>query len=122
MGLAYTAVFFVAVGVMYVHSLLTSTGSTPPLFAGAPQVPELAWVRPNTGDSDQSVESMIARVPEEHRATFVSTWHQVNSSIDNLQTFIESHPEDPFAPQQLMNAFQQREHLRETLVGREDFQ
>jgi len=121
MGMAYTTVFLVAVGVMYLNSRISNPGGAPPLVATAPQVPEMAWVRPNTAASDKSMQELIDRVPEEHRATFVSNWNQVNSSIQNLQTFIEAHPDDPFAPPQLMNAFQQREYLMQSLVGREEF-
>jgi hypothetical protein len=120
MGLAYAAVFFVAVGMMYMQNRM-SNPSAPPLVAVTAEVPDLAWVRPDTSDSDRAMEALLAKVPEEHRATFLSNWNQVNSSIQNLQTFIEAHPEDPFARPQLLNAFQQREHLRETLVRWEQF-
>jgi hypothetical protein len=120
MGLAYSAVFFVALGVMYMQSRL-SDPSAPPLVAVTPDVPEMAWVRPDTSDSDQSVQELLAKVPVEHRATFLANWNQVNSSIQNLQTFVETHPDDPFARPQLLNAFQQRERLRETLVRWEEF-
>ena len=120
MGLAYTAVFFVAVGVMYMQSRL-SDPSTPPLLAVTAEVPDMAWVRPDTSESDQSMQELLAKVPAEHRATFLLNWNQVNSSIRNLQTFIEANPDDPFVRPQLMNAFQQREHLRETLVRWEEF-
>ena len=119
MGLAYTAVFCVAAGVMYLNSLISNPGATPPMVGLAHEVPEIAWVRPDTAASDKSTQELIARVPEEHRATFVSNWNQVNTSIQNLQTFIETHPDDPFATPQLMNAFQQKEYLRQSLVGRE---
>ena len=120
MGLAYTAVFFVAVGAMYMQSRI-SDPSAPPLVAVTAEVPDMAWVRPDTSDSDQSMQELLARVPAEQRATFLTNWNQVNSSIQNLQTFVEAHPEDPFARPQLMNAFRQREHLRETLVRWEEF-
>jgi hypothetical protein len=120
MGLAYAAVFFVAVGVMYMQSRM-SNPSAPPLVAVTAEVPDMAWVRPDTSDSDQNLQALLAKVPEEQRATMLTNWNQVNSSIQNLQTFIEANPDDPFAPPQLMNAFQQRERLRETLVRWEEF-
>jgi hypothetical protein len=120
MGMAYAAVFFVAVGVMYMQSRVSSP-SSPPLVAVTADVPDMAWVRPDTTESDQAMEALLAKVPEEQRATFLTNWNQVNSSIQSLQSFIEAHPEDPFARPQLMNAFQQREHLRETLVRWEQF-
>lgn len=115
MGLAYTAVFFVAVGVMYMHSLLTNPAA-PPLIVTSPQVPEMAMAKAATSEQDQEVQALLAKVPEEHRATFVANWNQVNASIENLSSFVDNHPDDPFARQQLMNAFQQKEHLRETIV------
>ena len=121
MGLAYAAVFFVGVGVMYLNSLLSSPAAPPILVVTAP-VPEMALARAGTAGQDKDVEALIAKVPEEHRATFFSNWNQVNSSIQNLQTFIETHPDDPFATPQLRNAFQQREYLRQSLVGREELQ
>lgn len=120
MGLAYTAVFFMAVGVMYMHSLLSSP-AVPPLLVTTPQVPEMALTKTDTAAQDKEVQALFAKVPEEHRATIVSNWNQVNSSIENLSSFLDTHPDDPFARDQLMNAFQQKEHLRETLVRWEEF-
>ncbi|MBI3933932.1 MAG: anti-sigma factor [Acidobacteria bacterium] len=121
MGLAYAAVFFVAVGVMYLHSLVFDPGAAPPMLVLDSPAPEMLFVRPDTTSRDETVREMVARVPEEHRATFVSNWDQVNSSIQNLQTFVETHPDDPFGRQQLRNAFQLKEHLWETLVRWEEF-
>jgi hypothetical protein len=113
MGLAYSAVFFVAVGVMYMHSLLSNPAS--------PQVPEMALAKATTSEQDEQVQALLAKVPEEHRETFVTNWNQVNASIENLSSFVDTHPDDPFARQQLMDAFQQKEHLRETIVRWEAF-
>ena len=120
MGLAYTAVFFVAVGVMYMHSLLSGPAA-PPLLVTMPQVPEMALAKADTAEQDKEVQALLAKVPKEHRATIVTNWNQVNSSIENLSSFVDTHPDDPFARHQLMNAFQQKEHLRETLVRWEQF-
>ena len=120
MGLAYAAVFFVGVGVMYLNSLLSGPAAPPILVVTAP-VPEMALARAGTAGQDKDVEALIAKVPEDHRATLFSNWNQVNSSIENLSNFVDLHPEDPFARHQLMNAYQQKEHLRETLVRWEEF-
>ena len=120
MGVAYAAVFFFAVGVMYLHTVVSNPGA-PPMLATAPQVPEITLPATQNPERDQSVAELIAKVPEEHRATFVSNWNQVNSSIDHLSEFVGTHPDDPFGRQQLMNAFQQRERLWETLVRWEEF-
>ena len=120
MGLAYAAVFFVGVGVMYLNSLLSGPAAPPILVVTAP-VPEMALARAGTAGQDKDVEALIAKVPEDHRAALFSNWNQVNSSIENLSNFVDLHPEDPFARHQLMNAYQQKEHLRETLVRWEEF-
>jgi hypothetical protein len=119
MGLAYTAVFFIAVGVMYVHSLFYA--QAPPIVAVPPPVPEMAYARPDTSARDKAVEELLAKVPADRREVFVSNWNQVNSSIQNWQNFEEQHPDDPFAPQQLMNARQQKEQLWENLVRWDEF-
>lgn len=119
MGLAYTSVFFIAVGVMYLHSLFNPQAL--PTLARTPAVPEIAYVRPDTSARDKTVEEMLAKIPEDHREIFVSNWNQVNSSIENWQNFADQHPDDPFAPQQLMNARQQKELLWENLVKWNEF-
>ena len=121
MGLAYTAVFFVAVGVMYMYTRTTSPGPQPPTLAVTAPVPEMAWMRPDTAAQDQKVGELLARIPEERRETFVSNWNQVNSSIESLQSFVEANPDDPFATELLKNSLQQKEYLRGTLVGWEGF-
>ncbi|HWP84339.1 MAG TPA: hypothetical protein VNN17_04075 [Terriglobia bacterium] len=119
MGLAYAAVFFLAVGAMYLHSIL-STPAAPPLVVTAPQVPPVV-VAQETAETDADVQALLQKMPEEHRSTFVATWNQVNSSIENLSNFVQTHPDDPFALYQLQNAFQQKERLRETLARWEEF-
>lgn len=121
MALAYAGVFFLALGVVYFYSQSTSSGPQPPTLVVTAPVPDIAWTRPNTAESDRNVEEMLARIPEEHRATFVSNWNRVNSSIRDWQSYLETHPDDPFAGRQLLNSLQQREFLRQTLVGREEF-
>ena len=121
MGLAYAAVFFIAVGVVYMYNEATHNGSQPPMVVATPTVPETAWVRPNTAAQDQNVDALLAKMPEEQRETFVSNWNQVNSSIESLQTFVEANPTDPFAAEMLKNSLQQKEYLRGTLVGWEGF-
>jgi hypothetical protein len=120
MGLAYAAVFLVAVGVMYLHSLLQAPVA-PPMLAGAPEVPAGALERVASAASDENVMELAQRVPPEHREVFVSSWNQVNSSIQQMNDFLQEHPDDPFVPMQLRDAIHQREHLRETLVRWEQF-
>jgi len=120
MGLAYAAVFLVAVGVMYLHSLL-QVPAAPPMLAGAPEVPAAALERAASAASNEDVTELAQRVPPEHREVFVSSWNQVNSSIQQMNDFLQEHPDDPSVPMQLRDAIHQREHLRETLVRWEQF-
>jgi hypothetical protein len=123
-GLAYASVFLMAAGVMYLHSLMQSP-EAPAMVAGTPAVPEAAWtqamVDPVASPTEQDVQDLAQRVSEEHRATFVSTWNQMNSSVQQLSDFLQAHPDDPFLRSQLMNAVQQRKHLWETYVRWEEF-
>ncbi len=115
MGLAYAAVFLIAVAVMYLHNLL-QVPAAPPLLAVAPAVPAAALERAASSSSDQDVTELAQRVPPEHRAVFVSSWNQVNSSIDQWNDFLDANPGDPFAREGLINSYQQKEFLRETMV------
>jgi hypothetical protein len=114
---AYGAVFVVAVGVMYVQSLLTNPAA-PPMLAVSPRVPETAFIQTQR---DPNIEELVQKLPPERRATFVSNWNQVNSSIDAWNDFLRENPGDSLARDARMNAVQQREHLREGLVRWEEF-
>jgi hypothetical protein len=114
MGLAYSAVFLIALGVVYFYNQATYPGDQPPL-TGTPAVPSIITQAPQPGDDD--VDEVLARMPEEQRATFVSNWNQLNSSIENLQEFVEANPQDPYAAGMLKNSLEQREYLKATLVG-----
>jgi hypothetical protein len=116
-ALASGAVFSLALGVMYVHSLFNA--QAPPILSVAHKVPELMPV--DTSDRDKTVTAMVAKLPEDHREVFVSNWNQVNASINNWQAFADQHPDDTFAPQQLMNARQQKEQLWENLLRWDEF-
>jgi hypothetical protein len=118
---AYGAVFALAVGVMYLHSVLTSPGELPPTLAVSPQVPEVTFASPALSVSDQDFQALIQKVPREHRATFVSSWNQVNSSIDQWDNFLEENPGDPLARDARMDAIQQGKHLLERMVRWEQF-
>jgi len=113
-------VFVVAVGVMYVQSLLTNPAA-PPTLAVTPQVPEMTLTSSVPSERDRDVQELVQKVPLEHRATFVSNWNHVNSSIDAWDNFLRENPGDPLARDARMNAVQQREHLWERLVKWEEF-
>jgi hypothetical protein len=102
---------------MYVQSLLTNPAA-PPMLAVSPRVPETAFIQTQR---DPNIEELVQKLPPERRATFVSNWNQVNSSIDAWNDFLRENPGDSLARDARMNAVQQREHLREGLVRWEEF-
>ena len=130
MGMAYAAMFMVAAGVMYVHSLFTGAGAPPVIAARAlpPAIPMRDAVttasEPNPAlalakeAEDQmaatDVNEMVQRVPEEHRATFVSSWNRENESIQQLVGVVQEFPDDPFLQMQLRNALVRQRMLQET--------
>ncbi len=120
MGLAYAAVFLLAVGVMYMQSLLTGPGG-PPTLVAAPEVPILALERIPAAVASENLDDLMQRVPVRQREIFVDNWRQVDTSIRELNNFVRENPQDSFAVDQLMRAIQQRELLRETFVRWEEF-
>jgi hypothetical protein len=105
MGFSYAAVFVVALGVVYVYSILAPRVPPPPLPA-APNPP---------------FAQLFEKVPPKQRAVYVDNLQQVDSSIQQLQTFLAAHPEDPFAREQLFTTYQQKSRLWEDMVRWEDF-
>ena len=61
-----------------------------------------------------NVGDMMQHVPEEHRATFVSSMNQENESIQQLVDMAEDFPDDPFLQMQLRNAMIRQRMLQET--------
>jgi hypothetical protein len=111
---AYAAVFVLTTLGVYVASQIANPAA-PPIVAVRPEVPAIASQRPDPNVTED-VQALIAKVPEDHREIFVNNWNQVNTSIHTLSDYTDSHPEDPLARSQLMNAFQQRDLLWDTLV------
>ena len=105
MGMAYAAVFLMALGVVYVYSILSPPFSAPAL----PPPPNPPFAQ------------LFEKVPPEKRAVYVTNLNQVDSSIQQLSTFLAAHPEDPFARQELFNTYQQKSRLWEALVQWEEF-
>ena len=105
MGLAYAAVFFVALGVVRVYSIFAVPVSTPPL----PPAPNPPFAQ------------LFEKVPPEKRAVYVSNLNQVDSSIQQLRTFLAVHPDDPFARRELFTTYQQKSRLWEALVKWQEF-
>ena len=105
MGMAYAAVFLVALGVVYVYSILSPPIPAPPLPA-APNPP---------------FAQLFEKVPPEKRAVYATNLDQVDSSIQQLSTFLAAHPEDSFARQALFNTYQQKSRLWEAMVQWQEF-
>lgn len=105
MGLAYGSVFAVALGIVYVYSILAPPVAPPPL----PQAPNPPFAQ------------LFEKVPPEKRAIYVNNLNQVDDSIQQLQLFLASHPEDPFAREELFTTYQQKSRLWEDLVQWQGF-
>lgn len=119
MGLAYASVFVAALGVVQLYSLLTQ--GVPPL-ASPPPVPMAAVkTAPGSAERDQALRQLLEKIAPEKRAAYETGLDGVNSSIEQLEIFVETHPEDPFARSQLFNAYQQKERLWESAVRWEEF-
>ena len=111
---AYAAVFLLALGVVYLqHNVFTN--------ASAPQKTAVAVANVPTPAGDEAFRQLVDKIPAEKRATYVTQFDRVNSSIEQLTTFAQEHPEDPFAQGQLFNAYEHRERLWETMVKWEEF-
>jgi len=104
MGFSYAAVFAVALGVVYVYSILSPPVPRPSI----PQAPNPPFAQ------------LFEKVPPKQREIYVSNLNQVNSSIQQLQTFLAQHPEDPFARQELFTTYQQKSRLWEDMVRWQD--
>ena len=105
MGFAYAAVFGVAVGVVYVYSIISPRIPPPPIVA--PASPPFA--------------QLLEKVPPEKRDTYVTNLNEVESSIQQLNTFLAAHPEDPFARRALFDSYQQKSRLWEAMVRSQEF-
>jgi hypothetical protein len=104
MGFSYATVFAVALGVVYLYSILSPPVPAPPL----PQAPNPPFAQ------------LFEKVPPKQREIYVSNLNQVNSSIQQLQTFLAEHPEDPFAREELFTTYQQKSRLWEDMVRWQD--
>ncbi len=104
---AYAAVFAMALGVVYVYSILAPRVPVPAVSVPPPPNPPFA--------------ELFEKVPAEKRAVYVNNLDQVESSIQHLQTYMASHPDDPFAREALFNSYQEKSRLWEDLVRWEEF-
>ena len=131
MSVAYASVFFLAlVGVEYVRDQVT-----PPRVAvsSAPATADLVAAREEVvasasapaekpaGEEEKVIQRVIEKAPPERRAVLVKNWQQVNDSVDESQRFLNEHPDDPMAIEQLFIMQQQRTHFVGTVVRMEEF-
>ena len=118
MSMAYAAVFLLAFGVVYLHNLITQVPNPPrPAVVSASVLSQA-----NSGSlGDQEFEQLMEKVPAERRPIYEANLHQVNNSIYQINQFLSEHPEDLFARDQLVTAYEQKHRLWETLVQWEEF-
>jgi len=114
MGMAYAAVFLITLGVGY--SIRSNVAVPPP-----PEIANIVPAPPNDAPLEEDFQQLLQKVPPEKRKVYESNFHEVNSSIQQLSTFVASHPEDRFARDQLLSAFERRGRLWETMARWEEF-
>lgn len=106
MGASYALVFFFGLGGVYVYSVFSPT--IPPPSIAVVQAPA------------PQAEKLMQNAAPASRAMYVSNLEQVDSSIQQLQTFLASHPDDQFAQDQLSTIYQQKSRLWEDMVRWQD--
>lgn len=146
MSVAYASVFFLAlVGVEYVRDQVTPPTVAVSSVPGAPAAPaaraalasdtapkeeamaasqeQVAAAEPvmSVPEETKVVQRVIEKVPPERRAVFVRNLQQLDSSVGELQRFVDQHPDDPLAIEQLFIMQQQRAHFLGTVVRMEEF-
>jgi hypothetical protein len=85
---------------------------------------EVASVAPAAAElreEEKVIQRVIEKAPPERRAVLVRNWQQVNDSVDESQRFLNEHPDDPLAIEQLFMMQQQRSHFMGTVIRMEEF-
>ena len=142
MSVAYASVFFLAlVGVEYVRDQVT-----PPTVAvsSAPAAPAAMALNSDSAAKEEAatasregvasaelaampadevkvVQGIIEKAPPERRAVLVRNLQQLDSSVGELQRFVDQHPDDPLAIEQLFIEQQRRARFLGTVVRMEEF-
>jgi len=126
MGLAYASVFLVVLGAMYWQLVLTpgSVPSTLPPTAVVQRAPEPAAAPAEApkrvvvaqNNEDEAVRRKIEQAPPEQRVTLARSWEQINNSVNEAQQFLNEHPDDPLALEQVYMGQQFRMHFVGTLT------
>jgi hypothetical protein len=134
MSVAYASVFFLAlVGVEYVRDQVTPSPVAVSSAPAAPVAADLAGAREQAvasasgpaaepaREEEKVIQRVIEKAPPERRAVLVKNWQQVKDSVDESQRFLNEHPDDPLAIEQLFIMQQQRTHFVGTVVRMEEF-
>lgn len=134
MSVAYASVFFLAlVGVEYVRDQVTPSAAPATASALLPSTADVASEQvaasvasPEPAREEEKViqraeQRVIEKAPPERRAVFVRNLQQLDSSVGQLQRFLNEHPDDPLALEQLFIIQQQRTRFVGTFVRMEEF-
>jgi hypothetical protein len=121
MGMAYASVFGIALGVVYLYTILYPGIQGPQLNPKLLAPPSFAVLDSLDAPPNPPFAQLIEQVPPEKREIYVSNLHDVDSSIQQLKTFLAAHPEDPFAREELFTTYQQKSRLWEDMVRWQEF-
>jgi hypothetical protein len=136
MSVAYASVFFLAlVGVEYVRDQVTPPTVAVSSAPAAPAAADMLAAREQVAASasapavesapareeEKAFQRVIEKAPPERRAVLVRNLQQIDSSLGELQRFLNEHPDDPMAIETLYTLQQQRTHLVGTVVRMEEF-
>ena len=140
LGLAYAAVFFLALGgVLYLRDLVTHVSAPPPAPATAvaqpPATPSPAETLTRAEAVQKAIEKappevrrVIEKAPPDRQPAYVANWQQLNpsftrvdSSINVLEQYLAAHPDDPLARSQLYTVYEQQNRLLELLIRGAEF-
>ena len=143
MGLAYAAVFFLALGgVLSLRNLLTpvSTPASLPPTAMVRNAPKAEAPPPaRSAERDEAVQQVIEKAPPEFRraiekapperqAVFVARWEELNRPILRvesaravLEDYVAANPDDQLVLMQLNEVREQERRLLESFMRSEDW-
>lgn len=119
MGLAYATVFLLAFGVVYLRGILTHGPALPAATSSPPAVARSS--APQPPPREEAVRQLLEKFPPERRSVYLTNWQRVNSSIEQLQGFARTYPDDPLTQRQLFTAYEHKQRLWETMVRWEEF-
>lgn len=121
MGLAYATVFLLAFGVVYLRGILTHVPAPSPVSSSPPAEAVAVSPEPQPLPREEAVRQLLEKFPPERRSVYFTNWQRVNSSIEQLQDFARTNPDDPLTQRQLFTAYEHKQRLWETMVRWEEF-